>query len=87
MVGSMLASPVLAADTGPTASRYRLRAVQIEPVPPPSRYTVEGRWAPLASPGELRESPKFTLIGHFAKAGGVCTNDGTIFRNGFEDSP
>jgi hypothetical protein len=62
-----------------------LRAVAIEPAPDPAaRYTLRARLAPVESPGELRESGSFALIGRFAKAGASCDGD-RIFSDGFED--
>lgn len=83
------AEPAPSSTSTPSPStRYTLKQARIDATDTPtSRYSVNARFAPVESAGELREGATFSLIGRFAKAGSGCSIDGTIFRNGFEGNP
>jgi hypothetical protein len=83
------AEPAPSSPSTPIPSaRYTLKQARIDATETStSRYTINARFAPVESAGELREVATFSLIGRFAKGGSSCSIDGTIFRNGFEGNP
>lgn len=81
----LAADPVSNAEAANPSSRLRLVSSTTQAAPQQSgRYSLRARFAPAESAGELREGGDFTLIGRFAKGAVICSSDGAVFRNGFE---
>ena len=80
------ALPQASSTTAPQGAGLRLTSSGLAPAPQgDGRFRVQARLAPVETEGELRESPRFSALGRWAKAGVACGLDKDIFRNGFED--